>query len=83
MIFVPLPSPPYTDRRLSSQGSKEYSSLSTPKMFNYRIMIPYFMGLSRRIPQTPLYFRGFTILQLPFPSKQKAPPKRSLFPGPS
>ena len=59
MIFVPLPSPPYTDRRLSLQGSKDYSSLSTPNIFNYRIMISYFKGLSRQFPETPPELFGF------------------------
>ena len=53
-LRLPLP---YTDRQLSLQKPKGYSSLSTPYIFNYRIMIPYFAHLSRRSAQTPLIFR--------------------------
>ena len=78
MIFTLRFSLPYTGRQLSLQKSKGYSSLSTPYIFNYRIMIPYFAHLSRRSAQTPLIFKLSPPKTVLFTQK-KAPPRRSLF----
>ena len=46
VIFLPRVPPPCTTRRLSARPTKEYSSFSSPKRFNYRNIISYFIRLS-------------------------------------
>ena len=62
MIFTLRFSPSYTNRRLSSQKPKGYSSLSTPNIFNYRFIISCFTRLSTGFR---LVFPAFCVKKIP------------------
>ena len=46
MIFIRRAALPYTNRQLSSPKTGDYSSFSSPKMFNYPDIISHFRCLS-------------------------------------